>query len=1008
MKNNIINVKLILLLISVWISLIRADGVRIPFLSWEKLDVVSNIGQDLPEGRRDYAIGYYPDQDEVIIFGGRTAKNKILSDTWIFNISSRSWRKPRSQNTNTSPGPKGRYGMVYGNDQPPSNSFRNTFVITGGKGDNNEIYNDVWSFDFINECWVELVATGDIPEPRYDAVGGIDITKYSYLNQLSTVYLILSHGRNNDKYFTDTYILKLDGRSQQYDYSKLTAEWKKLDTKNAPILKDGAANGILSKDRLIIFGGCEENKGNCDTKGYYLDVAFDNSRTQVVSTSWTELPNECIRPKAYAAAARGSNEFLSGEINNDRLIIYGGVTEKKYGNDADGEVSIFDMDKQQFIGVQPSSKNKKFPKASKGAKMITTTSKSSGSDGFSIILYGGEPISKDDPWSTDIWRLDISSFAYYEEAQQKGIELTKCYEIQDVGGNEDNGNLFEETNSSESMSSFITFILAFLIAIPCLVNTSRALNCFTKKWKVIFFILGGISLVLAVVNLVISNHNSKLSIFILKIILVGLLIIFLGFPLIRPKQPGIDFNQGEINAAGVPVASVEDKGRKNKKVYKDNMSSSSSYLIETSLKEKANTAATEINVESESANTPVSPSNQLKKLTIDQNYKSVHGNKAEKHDSYISPIYINPSVKEAGEDDSDASEVEDEDEVIKKKYLSRANLWLTLLRGTGLLLLAGCIILALLTAYWDQSKLYKCKIIVFIWIILVIIIYIASIIFARVKHASSALLHTRRISFRRSDPLEPNPVSPWAITSDQMKRYSMSETSAFDDIGNVSTYSQSVRNFNQMSGAQSTAPTNAPVIGGGSSASSVSVPPLPVNSVYVNNNGLFSIQPNYQNQNQSPTSSFINQTPDPSIYKASEMTNIPASSTDYPSYKDVSMQIPTSNQASASSSVVPSPLIITNRGNNEKITTTNGSIANYSNPSPQSQAQLIPNTYNPLPSHSNNSSPLLEESPIQINTVDQESNFDLPDRSNTIENMNNKEVMMVMTVKKRKLTVVNL
>ncbi|OUM67080.1 hypothetical protein PIROE2DRAFT_67056 [Piromyces sp. E2] len=141
------------------------------------------------------------------------------------------------------------------------------------------------------------------------------------------------------------------------------------------------------------------------------------------------------------------------------------------------------------------------------------------------------------------------------------------------------------------------------------------------------------------------------------------------------------------------------------------------------------------------------------------------------------------------------------------------------------------------------------------------------------------------------------------------------------------------------------------------------------------------------------------------------MTNIPASSSDYPSYKDLA--IPTSNQASASSSAIPSPLVITNRGNNERIGTANGSVATFSVPSPQSQAQLLPN--NPISfntqsghNHSNNNSPLLEESPIQINTVDQEVNFEYPQRNDTIENMNNKEVMMVMTVPKRKLTVVNL
>ncbi|ORX55943.1 hypothetical protein BCR36DRAFT_581104 [Piromyces finnis] len=1017
MKKNIIDIKIILLFISVWISLIRADNIRIPSLTWEKVNVITNVGEDLPEERKDYAVGYYPDQNEIIIYGGRTFDNRVLSDTWIFNISSGSWRKPALVNSEIDIHPPGRYSMVYGSDQPPSNSYRNTFVITGGKGSDDTIYNDVWSFDFIRECWVELKATGDIPEPRYNAVGGIDLTKFSHLNQLSTVYLIYSHGRNDSKYFTDTYILKLDGRSQQGDYSKLTAEWKKLNTKNAPELKDGVTANVLSNDRLVVFGGCEENKGNCNEKGYLLDVNFDYYRTQVEpEASWSELSNGCIRPKAYAASARGSDESVTDLNENDRLIIFGGITEGKYGKDADGEISIFDMDKRKFFGVQPSSKSNEFPKTSKGAKMIATP-KSSSNNGFSIILYGGEPLTKEDSWSTNVWKLDVSNVFSYYPTPPEGVTMTDCYTIQeDI--NKDDAVFDGSSVKKESVLSLITFILAYLIVVPVLVNTSWALNCFTNKWKITFFVLGSLSLLLIILNLAISsNINNKSTVYIMKYIIIGFLLIFLIFPLIRPKQPAIDFNQGEVNAAGVPVASNGNKILKNKKGYKEG-TSSSSLLIENSIKERANTAATDINIDNESTNT----ANHLKKLVIDQNYRDMDRNETNKSDSYISPIYINPNVKEeAGDDDSDISEVEDEDQVIKKKYLSRANLWLTLLRGIGLLLLVCCITLVLLYTFWNQSRLYNYKIVVYIWLVIVILLYVGSIVFSRMTHSTSALLHVKRISFRPSEPLEPNPVSPsWEVSNDQIKHYSMSETSAYDDIGNVSNYSQSVKNFNHISRPQSVAATNAPDIGGGSSASSISIPPsippLPINAVYMNNNGLFSIQSNYnqQTQNQSPTSSLLNPSLDPSIYKASEMTNIPASSSDYPSFKDMNFNVnsnmmPLSNLNQASSSIAPSPLIVTNRVNNERTLPINNSVATFNNPSPESQAQLIPNNISQSSSdNSDNSSPLLEESPIQINTVDQEVSFDFPQRNNTIENMNNKEVMMVMTVPKRKLTVVNL
>jgi hypothetical protein len=978
--------------------------------------------------------------------------------------------------------------MVYGNDEPPSNSYRNAFVITHGIGSNQQIYNDVWSFDFIRECWVEIKATGDIPEPRYNAIGGIDLTRMSHLNQMSTEYLIFSHGKNKSKYFTDTYILKLDGRSQQGDYSQLTAEWIKLNTSNAPSLKDGATGGVLSDDRLVVFGGCEE-KGNCNGNGYFLDINFDYLRTNVeTDVKWKEIKNECIRPKAYAASVRGSDQRITDYIENDRLIIFGGLTETKYGTDSLGEISIFDMDKKKFFGVQPSSKNdKEFPKATKGAKMIATAPKSGETNGFSIILYGGEPID-DDQWSTNIWKLDVSNNFSYYPTPPEGVTMTDCYTIKEVSEKinfDDDQKVDTSLTKKESIGTLLLFILS-LIGIPVLIICSRALNCFTEKWKIIFLTLGTLNIILLIFNLIFSS-KSKGFILYSKIILLCLMLVYMVFPFIRPKQPVIDINQDEVNAAGVPIEkNIEEKNKKNIPT-----SSSSSLLINPSIKNnQVNSVASEINGENESVQS--TPMNGTRNLTVDSKYGSTNnkdGNNSEKRESFLSPVFINPSIKEEAEEDDETEDVgdseieEDEDEIIKKKYLSHAKIWLYLLRIIGFIILVTLIILTLLVSSSDESKLQNKKIFIYIWIILVAILYIVAIIIARRK----PLLKARKISFRASEPLEPNRTNSWALpANNQMKRFSMvsdssyGKTSAFDDIGNVSAYSQSVRNYNGLNMAQNTNNTNIPVINGSgnnnvSPSLGYSIPPLPVTPVYMNNNGLFSIQANYKlpNQSQSQSSSLVNQITDSGVYKASEMTNIPTSSSDYQSYKDMNnmsmnmnmnmamnnSQIQNINNInnnnitiinsnnnnngfnnnnekySSSSSLnslnlkeekinngsllyplptstnnIPSPLFITNNNNGSMITLSN---SNITNPSPQSQTQLLSQNSSlyilPSQNISNSPSPVLEESPIQINTpIEHEGNLDFPQRNDTIENMNDKEVMMVMTVPKRKLTVVNM
>jgi len=1007
MNRNILNIKAIFLLASIYIALVYADNIRIPKFSWEKIDVVSNVGDDLPEERRDYAIGYSPDQNEIIIFGGRTNDNRVLRDTWIFDLNQHTWRKPLLVKTDND-NPPGRYGMVYGNDQPSSNSFRNAFIITHGKGSNNKMYNDVWSFDFIREAWVEIKATGDIPEARYDALGGIDQTKSSHLNQLSTEYLVFSHGKNNKKHFTDTYVLKLDGRSQQGDYSKLTAEWIKVNTNNAPELKDGATGNMLSSDRLVVFGGCEENKGNCNGKGYYLDINFDVSRSSVEdNATWQEVDNACIRPKAYAAASRGSDISVADYLENDRLIIFGGVTEKKYGADADGEISIFDMDKKKFFGVVPSSSSKEYPKAVKGGKMVTTSPKSNNNNGFSIILYGGEIVGEK-AWSNNIWKLNVyEEFTYYPDPPE-GVTMTECYTIVEVKGKD---NFESETlvNKKESTSSLIAYTLA-LISIPGAVISTRALNCFTKKWKISFLILAIISIILMIINIILSSSDSKKYISI-KIPLICLLILYVVFPFFRPKQPNIDFNQGEVNAAGVPINEPEDS---NKNLNNLKPTSSSTYLIDPASK---NVNGSEVNTESNYS--PASPTNKLNNINIDNKYadnnSNVNSNNGiEKRESFLSPVFINQTIKnnarnDDDDEDEDGDESEDEDEVIKNQFLSRANIWLITLRVVGMIILIGLVVLTLLMSFNKDSKMHNRRIIIYLWIIVVAILYVLAIIIARRKHSSMALLKARKISFRQSDPLEPNPVNSWNVPPNQMKRYSIASESSYgkgsgtgyDDIGNVSNYSQSVRNGPQSSVYMNSNNSNV------SPSLNYSIPPLPVTPLYMNNNGLFSLQSNYQNQSPSLTV-------EPALYANS---NIPASNSDYmdinltdkvtmPNNPTNNLMMTANNEKFSSTSSLNSLA-----AKEEKLTLGIPTYGNSSfattNPSPQSQAQLLPNNnFNlQIQNPSNNSSPILEESPVEI--IDQDS-LEYPQRNNTIEDMNNKEVMMVMTVPKRKLAVVNM
>lgn len=71
MKILLLNLNFILYFSLIFNLLVYADNIRIPGFKWEKIDIISNLGDDLPEERKDYAIGYNTDLDEIIIYGGR-------------------------------------------------------------------------------------------------------------------------------------------------------------------------------------------------------------------------------------------------------------------------------------------------------------------------------------------------------------------------------------------------------------------------------------------------------------------------------------------------------------------------------------------------------------------------------------------------------------------------------------------------------------------------------------------------------------------------------------------------------------------------------------------------------------------------------------------------------------------------------------------------------------------------------------------------------------------------
>lgn len=140
-------------------------------VQWSKIEV--KPGSPQPAARRDGALGYVESQKILVLFGGKTGAG-IVSDTWIFNLTSKTWGKVSdtlADDNTTVPEP--RFSMVYGTGNA-SGDIEESFYISTGEGPSKVFYNDVVRFNLTTKKWKKLDPKTSLrPEKRYGSGGGI-------------------------------------------------------------------------------------------------------------------------------------------------------------------------------------------------------------------------------------------------------------------------------------------------------------------------------------------------------------------------------------------------------------------------------------------------------------------------------------------------------------------------------------------------------------------------------------------------------------------------------------------------------------------------------------------------------------------------------------------------------------------------------------------------------------------------------------------------------------------
>lgn len=107
-----------------------------------KWDIIEQMG-DIPKTRDEHTANVY--ENAMIIFGG-FVNGVRTNEIFRYNFNTRRWDMIRPVTRIAPPARAAHSAIIY----------KDSLVIFGGKDEDNEKLNDVWSFNFRTHIWEQL------------------------------------------------------------------------------------------------------------------------------------------------------------------------------------------------------------------------------------------------------------------------------------------------------------------------------------------------------------------------------------------------------------------------------------------------------------------------------------------------------------------------------------------------------------------------------------------------------------------------------------------------------------------------------------------------------------------------------------------------------------------------------------------------------------------------------------------------------------------------------------
>lgn len=265
--------------------------------------ITPKTDESSPQSRNGNGFIYNSNDKVFLLFGGTKGflsdkKEDYLSDTWIYNPSTKNWTK---MITSTSPAGRWLFGLVYAPDL-------NKAFLFGGSTELPTL-NDLWEYDFKSNSWSIIKSESKHLPAARSAFGMV------YLDKHKTIIMF---GGATDCYPTSsdwkTFNCSYDGGT--WEYSPYTKEWnlRKSASDTTPVARSDHVMAYDSfNDKVILFGGSINAMGK--EEGTLGDTwAYDYE-----SNTWTNMKPSMNPPARFAHA-------MAYDKLSRKVILYGGYT----------------------------------------------------------------------------------------------------------------------------------------------------------------------------------------------------------------------------------------------------------------------------------------------------------------------------------------------------------------------------------------------------------------------------------------------------------------------------------------------------------------------------------------------------------------------------------------------------------------------------------------------------------------------------------------------------------